>query len=300
MRFALYWRMMVFAACVSLVTAAPTFPQSPISRYDGSVAVTGDRITVTLAPNGEAAIGAHVHTFRRVDIGQREVGVLTGVYLIVGTGAGGLAYAVRDPARNETLPGASLQDVVQITSSGIGELLLLTDPPGARILWNGALIGTTPDTLVLAAGDYALRLEHPGRVPTTYPFVVQRGRIAYEHIRLDEPMPCQGFVDTAEAYFERQDYDQVRANLMVVQRGGCRPSSSSPVIIGAWLESLPHIVSVQSRLASTVSAPEVAFALRRYYEALRTGNTEAMATQRRLLCRMAPTDPFIRGEAIGC
>lgn len=287
-------------ALVWLLAGSSSQAQVAANRYDGNVTATGDRITVVLAPNVEAPIGAQVHTFRRVDVGQQEIGVLSGIYVVVGSGVGGVMFALRDPARNEGLPGASLQEAVQVASAGSGELQLMTDPPGARILWNGAAIGTTPDTLVLAAGRYALRIEHPGRVPTTYPFVVQSGRILTEHVRLDEPMPCQGFLHTAEAYFAQQDYARTHENLMTVQRGLCHPNPSNPALVGAWLESLPHIGDVQRRLQPGVNSREVAYALRRYFEALRTHDPSQQANQRRLLCQMAPTDPFLRSEVVGC
>jgi hypothetical protein len=88
------------------------------------------------------------------------VGRLTGTYVVLRPDT--LTLVVAPVDRNAPPPDARVGQRVQVNlATRPGQVEVRTAPSGARVSWNGELLGQTPLTAELAPGDYTFLLRIP-------------------------------------------------------------------------------------------------------------------------------------------
>ncbi len=129
--------------------------------FDGVLAAVGPETVVRLDAPFPVPRGTLVYAFETVDSAGRAVGRLTGTFRVLRPDSLDLVVTPVDPAA--PTPDVRVGQRVQIDlSTRPGEVEVRTNPTGARISWNGDLIGQTPFSVVLAPGEYTFLLRVPG------------------------------------------------------------------------------------------------------------------------------------------
>lgn len=262
----------------------------------GTVTQVGAVIEVDLEGAAEAPIGSRLLTMRTVDIGGREVGVLTGVYRVI-RDEWPVVRAVPDTDAEADLPGASRGDRASLDSDGeASELVITSEPADARLLWDGELLGTTGDTLTIAPGTYAFSVEKSGFEPTSFEVDVPEGRIRTESVALGRTAGGSELLASAKAQFAACDFTRARDLSSEAISAGLSGSDQADAF--ALYEAMRRFAPAADR-ARRMGADESAVcdagsAIHLFVK----GEAAADETTMRLACedmrRALPDDPLVR------
>ena len=291
-------RFLLSCAAALVASAAAAQVQLPA---EGTVTLVGEQIEVDLDGAAEAAIGARVLTTRTVDIGGREVGVLTGVYRVIRVTWPTLRESP-DPDASGGLPGANRGDRVTLETPGdASELVIVSDPADARISWNGQLLGTTGDTLTLAPGPYTFTFERADYEPTTFDFEVPVGQIRQESVSLDQAAGGDVLFNSAKAKFSTCDFARARDLASEALSAGLSGADQDDAFI--LFEAMRQIAPVAERARAQRAKEEdvcaAGSALHLFVKAEASGD----GVTRNLACddlrRALPDDPLVRQKCPG-
>lgn len=147
-----------FLPLLALLVAAPAAAQG--LAFDGVLTAVEPQVVVRLHEPLPISRGTRVYVFDPVDLDGLAVGRLAGTFRVLHPDSLDLVVIPLDA-------GAPPADVavgqpVQVDlSTRPGQVEVRTDPDGARVSWNGHLIGHAPLSLELAPGDYDLLLQAP-------------------------------------------------------------------------------------------------------------------------------------------
>lgn len=280
---------------LGLAASGPALAQVPLPA-EGTVTRVGDPIEVDLEGAAEAAIGARVLTMRTVDVGGREVGVLTGVYRVIRV-EWPVITASADPEASGGLPGADRGDRAALESPGDpSELAIVSDPAEARILWEGHTLGTTGDTLTIAPGDYTFTFEKSDYEPTTFDFSVPVGQIRQESVSLDQSAGGEALLEAARARFGQCEFERARDLASEAITAGLTGALQPDAF--ALFESMRQAAPVAER-ARAMGADADAIcaagsALHLFAKGEAAGNEATMDLACRDLREALPDDPFVR------
>ena len=262
----------------------------------GVVTLVGETIEVDLEGAAEAPIGERLLTFRTVDIGGREVGVLTGVYRVV-RDEWPVVRAIVDPDADVSLPGASRDDRVSLSGEQeASELVIQSDPEDARMTWDGHLLGATGDTLTIAPGTYGFTLEKSGFEPTSFDVEVPVGRITSESVALGKSAGGTELYDSAKAQFTACKFGRARDLVSEAIQAGLPGEDQNDAF--AMFEAMRRVAPVADR-ARQQGAEERAIcdagsAMLLYVKAQATGDQTTMSLACTDMRRALPDDPLVR------
>ncbi len=267
----------------------------------GTVTLVGEQIEVDLDGAAEAAIGARVLTTRIVDIGGREVGVLTGVYRVVRVDWPRLR-ATLDPGARGSFPGAGRGDRVALETPGdASEVVIVSDPADARIFWNGHLIGATGDTLTLAPGPYTFTFERADYEPSTFEFEVPVGQIRQETISLDQASGGDVLFASARAMFSECDFARSRDLASEAISAGLagEDQDAAFALFEAMRQAAPLAERARAQRADEADVCAAGSAIHLFVKAEASGD----GVTRNLACddlrRALPDDPLVRQKCPG-
>lgn len=288
------WRRSALILALVLASGAAA-AQIPLPT-EGEVIRVGEQIEVDLEGAAEAAIGSRILTMRPVDIGGRQVGVLTGVYRVIRIEWPNIR-AVVDPERAVGLPGASRGDRAALESDGDpSELSITSEPEGARILWDGHLLGMTGDTLTVAPGAYTFAFEKADYEPAEYPFDVPVGQIRRESIVLDQGAGGDLLFESAKAKFGQCDFAAALAlTTEAVQNGvGGDVLAEAFTMIKAMELAAPMAARARAQGAPEASVCDAGSAFHLWAKGERANDSETQDLACADLRRALPDDPLVR------
>ena len=277
----------LFTGAVSAQVPLPT---------EGVVTVVGEIIEVDLEGAAEAPIGERLYTFRTVDIGGREVGVLTGVYRVI-RDDWPVIRAIQDPDASVDLPGASRDDRVSLSGDqDASELVIQSDPEGARMTWDEHLLGMTGDTLTIAPGTYGFSLEKSGFEPTSFEVDVPVGRITSESVSLGQTAGGSELYTAAQAQFTACQFDRARDLVSEAISAGLPGEEIDNAF--AMFEAMRRVAPVAAR-ARQQGAEERAIcdagsAMLLFVKSQSSGDETAMGLACNDMRRALPDDPLVR------
>ena len=183
------WLIAAIAAVVALVAAA-AFVLVPRSRTNAANAQTG-QLAVVSQPAGAEVV---------VDGERRGVTPLT---LALSSGEHVLQLTRGDVARNIAVtikPGAEVSHYVDLQSRPmpeVGQLLVASEPSGARVTVDGQPRGVTPVSIPdVAAGQHAVVIQGDGG-PVQRAVTIQRGQTASLMVSMMSPAAAFGWVSVA-------------------------------------------------------------------------------------------------------
>ncbi|MEM1054213.1 MAG: PEGA domain-containing protein [Bacteroidota bacterium] len=282
--------LVAFAASASVAHAQTPLPSQ------GTVTAVGEVIEVDLEGAAEAPIGARVLTMRTVDVGRREVGVLTGVYRII-RDEWPIVRAIPDPDAEADLPGASRGDRASLAEQGeASELVILSDPEEALLLWDGQPLGTTGDTLTIAPGRYAFSVEKSGFEPQAFEVEVPVGRIRSESISLGQTAGGAELFTRAQARFAACEFSRARDLASEAISAGLQGEQQSEAF--ALFEAMRRFAPAADRArrmgADTDQICDAGSAMHLFVKGQSTNDD----TTKQLACedmrRALPDDPLVR------
>ncbi|OZC03598.1 PEGA domain-containing protein [Rubricoccus marinus] len=287
-------------ACAALLAASAAAAQVALPA-EGTVTLVGEQIEVDLDGAAEAAIGARLLTTRVVDIGGREVGVLTGVYRVVRVEWPRLR-AIPDADASGDLPGADRGDRVALETPGDpSEIIIVSDPADARISWNGHLLGMTGDTLTVAPGPYSFTFERADYEPSTFDFEVPIGQIRQESISLDQAAGGDVLYNSAKAKFAACDFARARDLASEAISAGLSGEEQDEafILFEAMRQIAPAAERARAQRAKESDVCDAGSALHLFVKAEAAGD----GVTRNLACddlrRALPDDPLVRQKCPG-
>ncbi|MEL6616521.1 MAG: PEGA domain-containing protein [Bacteroidota bacterium] len=288
------WRRILSILALALASGVAV-AQVPLPS-EGEVIRVGEQIEVDLEGATEAAIGSRILTMRAVDVGGRQVGVLTGVYRVIRVEWPNVR-AVLDPERADGLPGASRGDRATVESDGDpSELAIASQPEGARILWDGHLLGMTGDTLVVAPGDYTFAFEKSDYEPAEYPFDVPIGQIRGETVSLDQAAGGDLLYESAKAKFGQCDFEATRTlTSEAIQNGLSGEALSDAFAMMRAMElAAPMAARARAQGAPEASVCDAGSAFHLWAKGERADDPEMQSLACADLRRALPDDPLVR------
>ena len=284
-----------FPLVFSLLLTGTASAQVPLPTQ-GVVTVVGDIIEVDLVGAAEAPIGERLYTFKAVDIGGREIGVLTGVYRVI-RDDWPVIRAIVDPDADADLPGASREDRVSLSAEAdASELVIQSDPGDARMTWDGHLLGATGDTLTIAPGTYAFSLEKSGFEATSFDVEVPVGRITSESVALGQSAGGSELYTSAKAQFSACQFDRARDLVSEAISAGLPGEDQNDAF--AMFEAMRRIAPVAARAAQAGARQDkicdAGSAMLLFVKAQSTGDQTTMDLACTDMRRALPEDPLVR------
>ena len=283
--------------CVLLLSVLATAPEAQVPLpSEGTVTLVGDQIEVDLEGAAEAALGARLLTMRTVDVGGREVGVLTGVYRVVRV-EWPTIRAIPDPDADTGLPGAGRGDRAALETSGDpSELSIVSEPAGARIFWDGHLLGATGDTLTIAPGAYTFTFEKSDFEPTTFEFEVPVGQIRQESVSLDQAAGGGELYQSAQAKFGQCDFARARDLTSEAISSGLSGDLQNEafVLYEAMRQAAPMAERARAQGASESAVCDAGSALHLYIKGEAAGDRTVIDLACADMKRALPDDPLVR------
>lgn len=205
-----------------ILTSTLLVPTSAAQRltYEGRVVATGLPVEVLLDAPQDVPRGTVAYSFASKEVGEREVGVLTGAFRVLRAEEQRLYLVPVEPgsASVGVKEGTSVrvEDRVQIAFSGPpGFVSLSSEPTGARVVWRGEELGETPLVeLRLAPGPYTFTFVAPGYRPFTLPVDAPAGHLVEISPATLIPFPeARSYFEETNRLYYAHNFDEARAAL---------------------------------------------------------------------------------------
>lgn len=289
------WRRTLAGLALALASGVGAVAQVPLPA-EGEVVRLGEQIEVDLQGAADASIGARILTLRPVDVGGREVGVLTGVYRVIRV-AWPSVRAVPDAVASAGLPGAARGDRAVVETEGEpSELAIVSDPAEARILWDGHLLGMTGDTLTIAPGAYSFMFEKAGYEPMAYDFDVPVGEIRQETVSLSPTVGGDALYQSALARFGQCDFAAARDLASEAISAGLSGDAQTRAfaLYEAMRQATPMAERARLQGAPEASVCDAGSALHLFVKGQASGDAETQRLACEDLRRALPDDPLVR------